>query len=333
MHLKYKLVLFILVTMFSLSADDSDDFLKKAGELSAEANNKKERVIVGKDGWLFFSGELRHLSVGKFWGKEAEKVSKASRKKYADPLPAILEFKKQLDSVGVELLLVPVPAKSMIKADKISTNTKIKLIRLDKHHQSFYKLLQEKGVAVLDLYELLSKDGSYCKTDTHWSPEACASVAKLIYDKYSKKYWQLKSSKKKMTLKKGTLKIKGDLLKESSKEKEELSLNWVYEGEKPVKQNRKSPVLLIGDSHTLVFSVGGDMHTRNAGLADHLAYQFKNGIDVVGVRGSGVTVPRIDLARRKDNLGGKRLVIWCFSVRQFTESTNGWMTKIPLIRK
>ena len=77
----------------------------------------------------------------------------------------------------------------------------------------------------------------------------------------------------------------------------------------PLNKDRNSPVLLIGDSHTLVFNDGGDLHTRGAGLADHLTLELGFAIDHIGIRGSGTTVPRIELARRKDNLKGKKLVI------------------------
>jgi alginate O-acetyltransferase complex protein AlgJ len=71
-------------------------------------------AVVGKNGWLYFGPELCHLSVGKFWGPGASKVSKASNPQYADPLPAILNFKRQLDKDGVELLFVPVPPKAEV---------------------------------------------------------------------------------------------------------------------------------------------------------------------------------------------------------------------------
>ena len=54
----------------------------------------------GADGWLFLPAELRHVSVGKFWGDDAAKVSKASNPANADPLPAILDFKRQLDAAS-----------------------------------------------------------------------------------------------------------------------------------------------------------------------------------------------------------------------------------------
>jgi alginate O-acetyltransferase complex protein AlgJ len=93
---------------------------------------------------------------------------------------------------------------------------------------------------------------------------------------------------------------------------------------------RESPVLLMGDSHTLVFHAGEDMHGTGAGLADQLAFELGFPVDVVGVRGSGATPARINLMRRQDNLAGKKLVIWCFSVREFTEAPGGWRL-VPVI--
>ena len=52
--------------------------------------------VTGRDGWLFLRSELRHVSVGPFWGDAAAKVSKATPPDKADPLPAILDFHQQL---------------------------------------------------------------------------------------------------------------------------------------------------------------------------------------------------------------------------------------------
>ena len=70
-----------------------------------------------------------------------------------------------------------------------------------------------------------------------------------------------------------------------------------------------------------------------AGLADQArARNWAFAVDVVGVRGSGATPARINLLRRKDNMAGKKLVIWCFSAREFTEATGGWRL-VPVIGK
>ena len=73
------------------------------------------------------------------------------------------------------------------------------------------------------------------------------------------------------------------------------------------------------------------LFARGAGLPDHLVRRLGFPVDLIGVRGSGSTTTRIELLRRKDNLQGKQLVIWCFSFREFTESETGWR-KVPVIR-
>ncbi len=49
-----------------------------------------------------------------------------------------------------------------------------------------------------------------------------------------------------------------------------------------VAPDRNSPVILLGDSHNLVFQAGGDMHATGAGLADQLAYELGFAVDLVG---------------------------------------------------
>ena len=91
----------------------------------------------------------------------------------------------------------------------------------------------------------------------------------------------------------------------------------------------------MGDSHTLVFHAGGDMLAAGAGLADQLAHDLGIAIDVIGVRGSGATPARVNLMRRAKSdpsyLAGKKALIWCFTVREFTEST-GW-SKVPVVKE
>src|SRR5262245_50420912 len=74
-------------------------FLADLSQQAAEAEQASRSVISGDDGWLFFVSELRALSVGRFWGAEATRVSRASKPEYADPLPTIVDFHEQLHKV------------------------------------------------------------------------------------------------------------------------------------------------------------------------------------------------------------------------------------------
>src|SRR3977135_1161954 len=81
----------------------SDAQEKFAAERAATVQNlekKNAAAGAGVDGWLFFGGALRLLSLGRFWGDDAAKVSRAHKPELKDPIPAILDFQKQLKPRG-----------------------------------------------------------------------------------------------------------------------------------------------------------------------------------------------------------------------------------------
>ena len=84
----------------------------------------------------------------------------------------------------------------------------------------------------------------------------------------------------------------------------------------PVTPDPNSPIVLLGDSHNLVFHEGDDMHARGAGLPDQLALELGLPLDVVAVRNSGVTPARVTPApcpRRPDILEPEALghLVFC----------------------
>ena len=308
-------------------------------ELAETAAQQETIVVEGREGWLFFGPELRHVSAGKFWGEEAAAVSQARRPEWADPLPAILDFHDQLRELGVELIVIPVPPKAIVYPDKVPSSIEWSAEvppRLDVQHQAFYALLRENGIDVLDLTEIFLSNRDhpdshmYCQQDTHWSGMATTLAAAQIMPTIRSRAWFLDVPKAAFSEEWKNVEITGDLwtaLEEPSRPKEQLPLRFI--GSEP---DPESPVVLLGDSHTLVFHAGGDMHAEGAGLADQLAFDLGFPVDLVGVRGSGATAARINLLRRAqadlDYWAKKKLVIWCFAAREFTES-DGWR-EVPI---
>ena len=94
----------------------------------------------------------------------------------------------------------------------------------------------------------------------------------------------------------------------------------------PVQADPSSRVLVLGDSHTLVFH---EFLAESAGLVDQLADELEFAPDLIGTRGSGATAVRISLYRRAKSdpsfLSKKKIVIWCFASREFTEADQGWV--------
>jgi len=334
----------LLLSSSALAADDLGATLREV--CAAKVAAATTPVVAGSDGWLFLPAELRHVSVGKFWGAEAASVSKATKPENADPLPAILDFKAQLDAAGVELILVPVPSKVFVYPEALTGGAfTVKPERADTFHQEFYAELRKQGVTVIDLLpDLLAQRATaggpvFCKTDTHWSGAGLRIASQKIAALLADKPWLKAAPKTKTSTVERAVEITGDLQGMSGQPgKESVTLRFVgteaSAGATSVAPDRASPVVLLGDSHTLVFHAGADMLASGAGLPDQLLADLGLPVDLIGVRGSGATPARVNLMRRVRGdaayLAGKKVVIWCFTVREFTESS-GW-SKVALAK-
>lgn len=341
-------VFFVLLaaTTTARAEEPSALLLSESTRLAAKARTQGSMTVQGLEGWLFFDQELDHVATGRFWGDRAAEVSRATSPEFADPLPAILDFHAQLQAAGVELLLVPVPPKSLIypdfisrtMADRLSKNDP--LPRLDPAHQEFYELLREQGVPVLDLTDVFLQERFadqgplYCRQDTHWSGVGCVVAARKIAALVREMPWHDAVAAQEFDSRWQGVEISGDLwraLDTPDLERETVSLRQVGReastGMDPVEPDQASPIILLGDSHNLVFQAGGDMHARGAGLADQLALELGLPVDLIAVRGSGATPARINLFRRAQRNPGywqdKKLVIWVFTAREFTHA-DGW---------
>jgi hypothetical protein len=346
LHLLLAVVLAVsLLDRAAHAVDDVESFLAALSMKVSAAENESLSVVAGRDDWLYFVPELRSLTVGPFWGEHAARVSRASKPEYADPLPAIVDFHSQLKRADIELLVVPVPAKAAVYPDRLVANGPADAagqLRCDPQQRAFYELLSKEGVQVVDLLPsfLANRDdpaAMYCKTDSHWSSAAIALTAKAVAERVQDRVWLKELEPAKYDTEIREQEISGDLarlLNESQPAREKLPLSFVgvREGAAlvPIATERESPVLLMGDSHTLVFH-DPELFARGAGLPDHMSLQLGMPVDLIGVRGSGATTTRIELLRRRDNLKGKKLVIWCFSFREFTESFTGWRN-VPVVR-
>ncbi|MBP5234028.1 MAG: hypothetical protein J6333_11555 [Planctomycetes bacterium] len=304
-----------------------------AADVAAAAKAALEKVTPGtiayraENGWLYSKNELAHLAKGELAAGKVAAASACPKPQNANPLPALKAFNEELQALGVKLILLPVPPKAA--AAPFAPLGRLEAMA---YLKPFYAELRAAGLEVVDLSEFFPADGAdrlYCRTDAHWGPAGMAlavqTLAKMIGARGDAAFTAAASPQP----------IAGDLAKSLSADKpetEEVSLQ-VVEGKT---LDESSPILLIGDSHTLVFSTGGDMLAEKAGLAEQLAVACKTPIDRIGVKGSAATAVRVNLYRKAaqnpDWLKNKKIVIYCFSCREFTESPSGWVT-VPVMKK
>ena len=294
-------------------------------------NADNSSVIKGTDGWFFLKEELVHIGSGKFWGEGSG----------ADPLEAILAYNTLLAEKGITLYLMPVPPKALVYADNLGEGIdKTASTEQIAMYEDFYSLLREGGVKVIDLLPALmarrEQSNVYCKTDTHFSAAGVELFSEAAATAIQQADWYNGVAKKEYSESVHPVAIHGDLAQmmgmNDLQESLDLSFVKVQESGQSEVSDSSSPVILLGDSHTLVFNAGGDLHAKGAGLFDHLSARLGFPVVLLGVRGSGVTPARIKLYQRSKKdasyLKGKKAVIWCFAGRDFTV-TGGWR-KIPV---
>ncbi len=64
---------------------------------------------------------------------------------------------------------------------------------------------------------------------------------------------------------------------------------------------------------------------------DQLAKDLGFAPDLIGTRGSGATAVRVSLYRQTRTdpgyLAKKKVIVWCFAAREFTEADQGWVVQ------
>jgi hypothetical protein len=346
------LILFCSVSPFlwaenPVPAPLSEAQQKLRGELASRLQSSEKKnpgACAETDGWLFLKLEFRILAHDRFWGDEAGKVSQSQKPELADPIPAIVDFQKQLKARGIDLLLVPVPPKAAIYPEKILPAFDLRTEDAAPTLHRFYDELRAAGIDVLDLTPLFVKNredkrgGVFCKTDSHWSGLGCVLAAQSIAEKLRGKL-TAPSPPKEYTAEWKESQINGDLVDllppgSPKPGPERIPVRNVSEKgtAAAVASDVNSPLLLLGDSSTLVLH---EFLAERAGLVDQLAHELGFAPDLIGIRGSGATPVRISLYRRSlkepGYLAKKKVVVWCFAAREFTEAPEGW-AKIPIAK-
>ena len=303
-----------LIFLFALSALPC----ATAGPLAdraAAAEAKGETFVEAPAAFRFLPSELRF----------ADKLSSPDISTMAEPaVAAIADFASQLKEAGTSLAVVPVPPKVLVQgASSGFSGDEQKAMRVG--WEKIMADLSAQGVQVVDLLAdfLQAKEPVFCLRDTHWSGHGINVAVTRLLPSLQAAGIPVKTEIGKQPWKE--IVINGDLGGEP--EGVELRFPQAFTSGQP------SPVLLLGDSHVLVFHQGGDLHATGAGLPEQLADVLGNLPEVMGVRGSGATSSRLQLARRVRSapgyLGSKKMIVWVFAGREFTEA-DAWK-KIPVV--
>lgn len=319
---------FRLETLASLEGScPANDATKKFHEALSKKLKKlpKEQNAWAGGDMLWFRRNANYLL--------ADKITKQDS--LHNPLPRLLELKKYLDSLNVQLLVVPVPVKEEIYGERLVEGTAADLC-VNPAGREFTREMLAAGLDVLDLYPALmaAKSGdepphySYQRYDTHWALPGMLASMELLASRVTQYSWYAESGAQPGSLNLQETKTlrEGDLvahLPDAEKSKypaDTLPVMKVFKGTEAYKGGKNSPILLMGDSFTGVFE---SVDQKSGGPGSLLAYATGLDVQVLTSWGGGPGVYHRMMKMKKD-MQSKRLVIYMMTARDFWQSPMEW---------
>jgi alginate O-acetyltransferase complex protein AlgJ len=292
--------------------------------LTGQLRAGNEQVYLGNDEWLFYRLDVDYITGPPFLDASQMKRRLGVQ---PDPTRAIVDFRNQLAARGIELILVPVPVKPGIEANHLSARADGRTPLHNASFPEFKTRLEMAGVRVFNPIPSLmrSKPGaSYLRSDTHWRPEmmelAAESLAALLPPSPTT-HIPFQVVPKEIV---GPL---GDIAKMLSLPPsqnlygpENITIHQVLSGNTLWHPSKDGDILLLGDSFSNIFSLESGGWGESAGFAEHLSRASGRPLDCILRNGGGASVTREilsrDLARGRDRLAGKKVVVWEFVERE-----------------
>jgi len=288
-----------------------------------------EEAYIGKDGWLFYRPDVDALL------KPAGALDAAAL--------GVATFAADLAERGVSLVFVPVPSKAAIQPEELAPGkfsaplTPQGWSRFAANLENAWRRLAvARGLSgahaplVFDPSSLLwqektkSGQSQFLRTDSHWTPSAMAMVSKEIATSalgIMGRPSPVSPDPADTLLMNGI----GDTarmlnLPEGSIFLRPQEVEIVRVSAKPWSPDPKSPVLLLGDSYTNIYSEEGLGWGSSAGLAEQLSRHLGFPVDRLARNDAGAMAARQMLVSTaaKDGawLKSKKVVVWEIALRE-----------------
>lgn len=258
---------------------------------------ERKCVVEGGGGWLFYHESLLDLA-----------------RPWEDNAPSIIAFRDSLAARGVALIVVPVPDKLQVEADKYLRYTRTDLV--PKAYREWIARLQSAGVSVVDAMDAFrsARDSvaMFEPYESHYTAQGRALLAKLVADTLQRILPQeprISTYDIQMKPEKGSGNLFHLRYNRYRPYKVEESVVIDKTSGANYHDNRKAPVVIIGDSnagHGLQYSSHiGALIAAKSGLPTF----------TISKVGAGNTGPRVFKGKARF-LASKKAVIWVFDGRE-----------------
>src|SRR5213080_2494368 len=293
-----------------------------------------EQVYLGHDPWLFYRADVDHVIGPPFLDPVRMKHRLQASRVQPDPIKAIVDFHNQLAARGIDLVVLPVSVKPSTEGEMLAVSNANRAQASgalpNPSFNEFKARLEQEKVRLFDPEPFLMERGKngplYLETDTHWRPQTMEFVAQRLAD-----FLQLPATAGSTlpSIIEKEIVARGDIaamLKLSRGDKffplEKVTIRQVVTGNALWRPSKEADVLLLGDSFSNIFSFEAMGWGESAGFAEHLSVALRRPIDCI-LRNSDASfatreILSNELARGRDRLAGKKLVIWEFAARELS---------------
>ncbi len=306
-----------------------------------------EKAYVGRDGWLYYRPDVDAVALRP---SGAGGVARSVASLAAD-----------LAERDVRLIFVPIPGKASIHPENLTGAESFAgplvpraMAGLpDAIQHAWQEEAQARGLdpllepMVVDPSETLwrrktaSGEPQFLRADSHWTPGAMEAVAVMLTQAVGE---TTKTSSPRSPAARETADVEGvgdtalmlELPPSSPLRTTEHVLTSPFRTAdgKPWAPDHASPVLLLGDSYTNIYSSKDLGWGESAGLAEQLSRHLGFAVDRLSRNDAGARSARemlaAEAARDPAWLAGKKVVIWQLAMR---EVVNGQWSPLPLTRE
>lgn len=295
-----------------------------------------EKAVPGRGGALHYASDLDALIGPPFLDRQQLGERAAANKLWEqpvspDPLPAIVDFQGQLAARGITLVLMPVPTKAAIEPATLSTRS-VAAPLANRSLPAFFSALADHDILVFDPRPLLTRyaeahGAAYLHRDTHWLAGAMQAVAGELATFIEQEVPGLTLTARTLGQDESVVGV-GDIARMLTLPEgadlyapQEVRVRRVVSDRQELWLPEKgAEILLLGDSFTNIYASEGLGWQTGAGLAEQLSHQLQRPIDLLARNDSAAYVTREmlagELARGRDRLAGKKVVIWQFAERE-----------------
>jgi alginate O-acetyltransferase complex protein AlgJ len=292
-------------------------------------------AIVGRDGWLFYRPGIDWISgpglldPARLAQRRKELKDAGEPDASPDPRPAIRALHEECRRAGVHLVVVPVPDKVTLEADRLTS-------RFDRDaadrptNVDFRRFVDELRSSGIDVFDPTPDPADpedpdrFLQQDTHWTPEWMEDVARGLAEHLKQNVTSLRAPTAAWRAVTADVSRVGDIvdllqLPEGQQlyPPQTVTIHRVLDSSgQEWRPREEADILLLGDSLSNIYGTPDLGWGEAAGLPAQLARFLGRDVDILARNGSGATAIRRELARRQAPLEGKAVMVWEFAARE-----------------